>query len=57
MRHAGQRQFGDLAASGQIYDHGLGAIARGTGIRIDEIREERGRLDEVFRNITTGTKA
>jgi ABC-2 type transport system ATP-binding protein len=34
----------------------LGAIARGTGIRIDEIREERGRLDEVFRAITTGTK-
>ncbi|MBI3504093.1 MAG: ABC transporter ATP-binding protein [Proteobacteria bacterium] len=34
----------------------LGALARGTGIRIDEIREERGRLDEVFRAITTGTK-
>jgi ABC-2 type transport system ATP-binding protein len=33
----------------------LGALARGTGIRIDEIREERGRLDEVFRTITTGT--
>ncbi len=32
----------------------LGALARGTGIRIDEIREERGRLDEVFRTITTG---
>jgi ABC-2 type transport system ATP-binding protein len=35
----------------------LGAIARGTGIRIDEIREERGRLDEVFRAITTGKAA
>ena len=35
----------------------IGAIARSTGIRIDEIREERGRLDEVFRDITTGTKA
>lgn len=35
----------------------LGALARGTGIRIDEIREERGRLDEVFRDITTGKAA
>ncbi len=35
----------------------IGALARATGIRIDEIREERGRLDEVFRDITTGTKA
>ena len=31
----------------------LGRIAREAGIRIDEIREERGRLDEVFRDITT----
>jgi hypothetical protein len=35
----------------------LGAIVRQTGIRVDEIREERGRLDEVFRDITTGTRA
>jgi len=35
----------------------LGAIVRGTGIRVDEIREERGRLDEVFRDITTGNRA
>jgi hypothetical protein len=27
-------------------------MAREAGIRIDEIREERGRLDEVFRDIT-----
>jgi ABC-2 type transport system ATP-binding protein len=31
----------------------LGRMARDAGIRIDEIREERGRLDEVFRDITT----
>lgn len=31
----------------------LGRIAREAGVRIDEIREERGRLDEVFRDITT----
>ncbi|MCM0022094.1 MAG: ABC transporter ATP-binding protein [Tagaea sp.] len=31
----------------------LGRIAREAGIRVDEIREERGRLDEVFRDITT----
>lgn len=30
----------------------LGRMAREAGIRIDEIREERGRLDEVFRDIT-----
>jgi len=35
----------------------LGAIARASGIRIDEIREERGRLDEVFRTITTTARA
>ncbi len=35
----------------------LGAIARASGIRIDEIREERGRLDEVFRTITTASQA
>jgi ABC-2 type transport system ATP-binding protein len=35
----------------------LGAIARSSGIRIDEIREERGRLDEVFRTITTAQQA
>jgi ABC-2 type transport system ATP-binding protein len=34
----------------------LGAIARASGIRIDEIREERGRLDEVFRTITTAAR-
>jgi ABC-2 type transport system ATP-binding protein len=33
----------------------LGAIARASLIRIDEIREERGRLDEVFRAITTAS--
>jgi ABC-2 type transport system ATP-binding protein len=31
----------------------LGRMAREAGIRIDEIREERGRLDEVFRDITS----
>jgi ABC-2 type transport system ATP-binding protein len=35
----------------------LGAIARASGIRIDEIREERGRLDEVFRAVTTAQQA
>jgi len=35
----------------------LGALARESGIRIDEIREERGRLDEVFRAVTTAHQA
>jgi len=35
----------------------LGVLARQAGVRVDEIREERGRLDEVFRDITTGRAA
>jgi ABC-2 type transport system ATP-binding protein len=35
----------------------LGAIARASGARIHEIREERGRLDEVFRAVTTARQA
>jgi hypothetical protein len=49
------------AEAAAVIDHGVveqAAVALGNpGQPADEIREERGRLDEVFRDITTGTKA
>ncbi len=35
----------------------VGTIVRDRGLNVEEVRVERGRLDEVFRSITTGTAA
>ena len=40
-------------ADGQPIAHAVGRLARDRGWEVDELRVEQGRLDEVFRNVTT----
>ena len=43
-----------MPTGGRVIIDGVSAMVRGSDFPIEEIRVERGRLDEVFRQITTG---